>query len=59
MNITPIVPFLNDPISESFRRVRDATVCMEGLKRAEAIAVLELVKQELINDLMREIHENY
>jgi hypothetical protein len=44
-----------DSLAKVFKTVRDATVCNEEITTAEKIAVLALVKQELLEDSLREI----
>lgn len=45
-----------DPVQAMYQRVRDATVCNEaGASNADKVAVLELVKAELLRNLLNEI----
>lgn len=45
-----------DELSKTYRAVRDATVLKAGISNAEAIAVLEIVKNELVSLLNAQIH---
>lgn len=58
-NVVSLVPATPDPqpIGTMYRVVRDATVMHEGgVSTAEKIAVLELVKAELLRGLLETIH---
>ncbi len=45
-----------DPMATMYRVVRDATLCKEaGVSNAQKIAILELVKAEIVRNVQAEI----
>lgn len=48
---------IDDHMADVYGKVRDATVCNGNLSNAGCIAVLELVKAELIRDVQAQIDE--
>lgn len=47
-----------DPMATMYRKVRDATYCNEdGVSNADKVAVLELVKSEIIRNMQARIDE--
>ena len=44
-----------DPMGTMYRVVRDATVCGESCSNAQKIAILELVKAEIVRYVQAEI----
>lgn len=48
---------IDDHMADVYGKVRDATVCNCNLSTAGCIAVLELVKAELIRDAQSQIDE--
>ena len=52
MSENVIYPVFRDEVAESYRAVRDATLCNESMSAAEKVAVLELVKAELMRNMV-------
>ena len=49
-------PVFRDEIAEVYCLVRDATVCNESISSAEKLAVLELIKFELLTNMHEQVH---
>ena len=46
-----------DAIAYAYKEVRDATLCNEALSSGDAVAVLELVKYEIVRRMQRDIDD--
>lgn len=46
---------MHDCLADVFTKVRDATVCNSEISNAEKVAVLELVKAEIVRHMQQEI----
>lgn len=40
-----------EPLADVYKTIRDATVCNQEISNSEKVAVLELVKHELITNM--------
>lgn len=49
------VAALRLPMAQAYKAVRDATLCNDEITNAEKIAVLELIKHEVLCDVQAEI----
>lgn len=45
---------MSDPIAEAYTRIRDAAM-VEGCPRGQLVAILELVKAEIVRDMQADI----
>lgn len=46
-----------DPMATAYRVVRDATLCQQGISNAQKVAVLELVKHEIVRNMQSHLDE--
>lgn len=47
-----------DPLAEAYKRVRDATLFDKTISNAEKIAILELVKHEILRNIQAVIDKD-
>lgn len=50
---------IEDHVADVYGRVRDATVCNNHIASADCIAILELVKAELLRGVQAQIDEEF
>jgi hypothetical protein len=48
---------ISDHVADVYGKVRDATICNDNIAPADCIAILELVKAELLRDVQSQIDE--